>query len=79
MSLPARAATYLSAGSSFFLVPVLAKMISCCSRSPLSDQNCWFICHSRLALTMPTMPWASLLSVGTFFSVYTSTRLTKML
>ena len=69
MSLPARASTYLSGGSLGFLVPVLAKMISCCNGRFLSFQNCWFSCQSRLALTIPTNPCAAGDSVGTYFSV----------
>src|SRR5437764_152651 len=53
MSLPANASTYLSGGSLGFLVPVLAKMISCFSRKPLSFQKSWFIRHMSLALTIP--------------------------
>ena len=53
-----------TADRSGFFVPVLAKMISCCSGSFLSAQNCWFICQMRLALTMPTMPCACGDSVG---------------
>ena len=79
MSLPANASTYFHGGSSFFFVPVLAKIISCFSGSPLSAQNCWFSCQIRLALTMPTCPCAAGDRSGTCFSVYTSSRLTKML
>ena len=60
-------------------MPVLAKMISCLSGRFLSFQNSWFIRHIRLALTMPTIPCACATRSGTCFSVYTSTRETKML
>ena len=79
MSEPANASTYFHGGSFGFFVPVLAKIISCLSGSFLSAQNSWFIFQMRLALTMPTCPWAAGDSVGTCFSVYTSSRLTKML
>ena len=79
MSLPAKAATYFQAASSGFLVPVLAKIISCFSGSFLSAQNWWLSCQIRLALTMPTMPCAAGDRPGTFSAVYTSSRLTKML
>src|SRR5205807_6232804 len=79
ISLPANASTYLSGGSDGFFVPVLAKIISCWSRRFLPFQNSWLLRQIRLALTMPTCPWAAGLRSGTCFSVYTSTRDTKML
>ncbi len=69
MSLPAKAATYLSGGSCGFLVPVLAKIISCCSGRPLSDQNAQFSCQICFAFTIPTRPWAASEREGTCFSV----------
>ena len=69
MSEPANASTYFQGGSSGFFVPVLAKIISCLSGSFLSAQKRWFICQMRLALTMPTCPWACGDSSGTCFSV----------
>ena len=79
MSLPASASTYLSAGSLGSLVPVEAKMISCFSGRFLPFQNSWFRFHYRFTFTIPTCPCASGDRSLTFFSVYTSTRLTKML
>src|SRR3954467_12252408 len=79
MSLPAKASTYFQGGSSGFLVPVLAKIISCASGVFLSDQNLRLAAQMRLALTMPTWPWAAGESCGTAFSVQTSSRETKML
>ena len=56
MSLPASASTYFHGGSSFFFVPVLAKMISWCSCVGRARQNCWFSCHSRFAPTILALP-----------------------
>jgi hypothetical protein len=69
MSLPANAETYLSGGSCGFLVPVLAKIISCCSGRSLSDQKSQFSRQICLAFTMPTRPWAASEREGTCFSV----------